>query len=222
MAMSAPPRCLLWFLKFARAPGLSGGRGEMATSSARLAFLRGVVCARRRYARCFPFLFPVQRQSSELPATTVGECRRRHSLRRHKGGLWTVLFKLPATTCYRVALTCRCQAFNRTAVALVATGPRQVASGLSVVVEWQFHSRQAGTPRGRAEERRAPTQGLAGDIFYHCRQPRVLLGLGIPVLGAAWLPVTYSWLPSLPLLRSSAVFRLFSAFLLSSIFFSSD
>ena len=25
-------------------------------------------------------LFPVQRQSHELPATTVGECRRRHSL----------------------------------------------------------------------------------------------------------------------------------------------
>ena len=24
------------------------------------------------------------------PATTVGECERRHSLRRHKGGLWTV------------------------------------------------------------------------------------------------------------------------------------
>ena len=35
-------------------------------------------------------LGPVQRQSNELPATTVGECRRRHSLRRHKGGRWTV------------------------------------------------------------------------------------------------------------------------------------
>ena len=34
--------------------------------------------------------------------------------------------KLPATCC-RVALMCRCQACNRTAVALVATGPRQVA-----------------------------------------------------------------------------------------------
>ena len=35
------------FLKFASAPGLSGGRGEMAmevASSARLAFLRGAVC----------------------------------------------------------------------------------------------------------------------------------------------------------------------------------
>ena len=32
----------------------------------------------------------LERQSNELPATTVGECRRRHSLRRHKGGRWTV------------------------------------------------------------------------------------------------------------------------------------
>ena len=31
------------------------------------------------YIRHFP-LVPVQRQSNELPATTVGECRRRHSL----------------------------------------------------------------------------------------------------------------------------------------------
>ena len=48
---------------------------------------------------------------------------------------------------------CRCLACNRTAVALVATGLRRVAlkhhveSGLSVVVEWRFHSRQAGTTR---------------------------------------------------------------------------
>ena len=41
------------------------------------------------YIRYFP-LVPVQRQSSELRATTVGECRRRYSLRRHKGGRWTV------------------------------------------------------------------------------------------------------------------------------------
>ena len=79
-------------LTFASAPGLSGGRGEMAmavASSARLAFLRGAVCASTLYIRCC-HLVPVQRQSTELPATTVGECRRRHSLRRHKGGLWTV------------------------------------------------------------------------------------------------------------------------------------
>ena len=71
-------------LKFARAPGLSGGRGEMAmavASSARLAFLRGAVCACcMPYTRCFPFLVPVQRWSNELPATTVGERRRRRSL----------------------------------------------------------------------------------------------------------------------------------------------
>ena len=72
------------FLKFASAPGLSGGRGEVAmavASSARLAFLRGEVYACcTPYARRFPFLVPVQRWSIELPATTVGECRRRHSL----------------------------------------------------------------------------------------------------------------------------------------------
>ena len=71
-------------LKFARAPGLSGGGGEMAmavASSARLAFLRGAVCACcMPYTRCFPFLVPVQRWSNELPATTVGGRRRRRSL----------------------------------------------------------------------------------------------------------------------------------------------
>ena len=41
------------------------------------------------YIRCCP-MFLVQRQSSELPATTVGESSRGGSLRRHKGGLWTV------------------------------------------------------------------------------------------------------------------------------------
>ena len=47
------------FLNFASAPGLSGGRGEMAmavASSARLAFLRGAVCACcTQYTRCCPF-----------------------------------------------------------------------------------------------------------------------------------------------------------------------
>ena len=48
---------------------------------------------------------------------------------------------------------CRCQVCNRAAVALVATGPRRgalqghVESGLSVVVEWPYHSERAGTPR---------------------------------------------------------------------------
>ena len=51
------------FLKFARAPGLSGGRGEMAMAvapSARLAFFRGAACASTPYTRHFPFLVPVQ------------------------------------------------------------------------------------------------------------------------------------------------------------------
>ena len=50
-------------------------------------------------------------------------------------------------------LMCRCQVCNKAAVALVATGPRRgaleghVESGLSVVVEWRYHSERAGTPR---------------------------------------------------------------------------
>ena len=43
------------FLKFASALGLSGGRGQMAmavASSARLAFLRGAVCACTLYIKC--------------------------------------------------------------------------------------------------------------------------------------------------------------------------
>ena len=54
-----PLKFVYWlFLKFASAPGLSGGRGEMAmavASSARLAFLRGAVCAFTLYIRCCPF-----------------------------------------------------------------------------------------------------------------------------------------------------------------------
>ena len=47
--------------------------------------IRGAVCASTLYIRCCPFglcfpLFPVQRWSIELPATTVGEWRRRYSL----------------------------------------------------------------------------------------------------------------------------------------------
>ena len=56
-----PFKFVYWlFLKFARAPGLSGGRGEMAmavASSARLAFLRGAVCGCfTPYTRCCPFV----------------------------------------------------------------------------------------------------------------------------------------------------------------------
>ena len=70
-------------LKFASAPGPFGGRGEMAmavASSARLAFLVAR-CAPRRSTSDAVLLFPVQQQSIELPATTVGACRRRHCLR---------------------------------------------------------------------------------------------------------------------------------------------
>ena len=46
------------------------------------------------YTRHCP-LFPVQSQPAELPATTVGEWRRRHSLRRHKEGTRAAFFNFP-------------------------------------------------------------------------------------------------------------------------------
>ena len=65
-------------------------------------------------------------QSIELPATTVGECRRRHSLRR-QGRTLDCPFNFPPPRVAGWFLICRCQVCNRTAVAMVATGPRQVA-----------------------------------------------------------------------------------------------
>ena len=47
--------------------------------------------------RCCPFSFPVQPQSTELPATTEGRWRRRHLSPGHKAGLLTVL--LTCTGC---------------------------------------------------------------------------------------------------------------------------
>ena len=72
-------------LEYSRAPDLARGRGD----TPRWGLMAGSAACCTTYNRHFP-LVPVQRQSNELPATTVGECRRRHSLRRHKGGRWTV------------------------------------------------------------------------------------------------------------------------------------
>ena len=63
-------------LMLAVAPGLSGGRGEMAMAVALPARL-ALFLPSTRYA--VP-LVPVQLQSMELPATTVGEWWRHHSL----------------------------------------------------------------------------------------------------------------------------------------------
>ena len=49
------------------------------------------------FFRCCPFAFPVQPQSTELPATTEGSWRRRHLSPGHKAGLLTVL--LTCTGC---------------------------------------------------------------------------------------------------------------------------
>ena len=54
----------------------------------------------------------------------LGSVRRRRSLRRHKGGRWTIRFNFPPPRVAGWLLMCRCQVCNRAAVALVATGPR--------------------------------------------------------------------------------------------------
>ena len=89
-----------WPLRRSRGDG-NGGR-----------FVRSPCLLSRRglpYIRHFP-LVPVQRWSIELPATTVGERRRRRSLRRHKGGLWTVFLTSCHKCCCSVAF--KCQAYE--------------------------------------------------------------------------------------------------------------
>ena len=101
---------LLWYcvwlrhLTGTRIPGVRGhGRPEVCKGPWSLRGSRGyaphgymglmvgyAACCTPCTRRC-P-LVPVQRWSIELPATTVGEWRRRRSLRRHKGGPWTVFF----------------------------------------------------------------------------------------------------------------------------------
>ena len=51
----------------------------------------------RGFSDAVPFSFPVQPQSTELPATTEGRWRRRHLSPGHKAGLLTVL--LTCTGC---------------------------------------------------------------------------------------------------------------------------
>ena len=73
----------------------------------------------------------VEPQSAELPATTEGKWRRRHSSRGHKAGPLVVL-ELPSTTyCCRVAFQCvRCEMCNRTAVTTGVTGPNREGASL--------------------------------------------------------------------------------------------
>ena len=72
-------------LSYSSAPGPSGDRGGMP----RWGLMAGYAACCTTYIRCCPMIL-VQRQSIELPATTVGESSRGGSLRRHKGGLWAV------------------------------------------------------------------------------------------------------------------------------------
>ena len=78
--------------EFASAPGPFGDRGD----TPRWGPMAGTAACCTQYMRCCPF-FPVQPQSTELPATTKGRWRRRHLSPGHKAGLWTVL--LTCTGC---------------------------------------------------------------------------------------------------------------------------
>ena len=74
-------------LKYIKASGPSGDRGWMAMASlACCAFLTPYI----RHCPLVPARCTVV-WSMELLATTVGEWRRRHSLRRHKAGTWTAV-----------------------------------------------------------------------------------------------------------------------------------
>ena len=77
------------FLKFARAPGLSGGRGEMAmavASSARLAFLRGLLYAvHQTLSLCSLYSSSHGAPGHNRWGVAETQWRRHHSLRSHKG-----------------------------------------------------------------------------------------------------------------------------------------
>ena len=75
------------FLNFGCAPGLFGDRGD----TPRWGLMAGTAACCTQFFSCCPFSFPVQPQSTELPATTEGRWRRRHLSPGHKAGLLTVL-----------------------------------------------------------------------------------------------------------------------------------
>ena len=68
-------------LKFASTPGPFGGRGD----TPRWGLMAGAAACCAQFFRCSPFSFPVQPQSTELPATTEGRWRRRPPLARTQG-----------------------------------------------------------------------------------------------------------------------------------------
>ena len=81
------------FLNYGCAPGPFGDRGD----TPRWGLMAGTAACCTPYIRCCPFSFPVQSQSTKLPATTEGRWRRRHLSPGHKAGLLTVL--LTCTGC---------------------------------------------------------------------------------------------------------------------------
>ena len=65
-------------LKFASTPGPFGDRGD----TPRWGLMAGAAACCAQFFRCSPFSFPVQPQSTELPATTEGRWRRRATSRQ--------------------------------------------------------------------------------------------------------------------------------------------
>ena len=70
--------------------------------------------------------FPVQRQSIELPATTDGEWWRGQSLRRQKGGQWTIPLFFVHHVVLQGGFFVSLRKVQRTAVASEVTGPNPV------------------------------------------------------------------------------------------------
>ena len=79
-------------LKYAGAPDPLWG-SRVYTPHGCMGLMAGYAACCAPYIRHFP-LVPVQSQSTELPATTVGGSSRGGSLRRHKAGPLTVLLTL--------------------------------------------------------------------------------------------------------------------------------
>ena len=115
----------------------------------------------------------------ELPATTVGEWWRRHSLRRHKGGLWLVPLTSRHPGC-----------FSNLSLRIVQQARRSVTTQEAAVSRVTLASNSL-TCWGRCKEQRVTSCGHAGSRVTGARTsgsvgmlgPRVRLTSGQPPQG---------------------------------------
>ena len=135
-------------LKYSRAPDLARDRG----GTPQWGLMAGSAACCTTYVRHFPFA-PCAATVQRAPSHNRWRVSETTLPAKTQGRTLDCPFNFPPPRVAGWFLMCRCQVCNRTAVAMVATGPRRgalfrhVESGLSVVVEWRFHSRQAGTTR---------------------------------------------------------------------------